>query len=72
MLTKTAEGFFGGRKGIAKALSTRTAAAVYLWDDVVPLMAAKELSELSGGKLNVEESLYDRYGRIIRKTKKRA
>jgi hypothetical protein len=69
MLTQTAEKFFGERKGIAKALSStkqRSVSAVYQWDDVVPLAAARRLAELSGGELQVVEELYDEFGHIRR------
>lgn len=75
MLTATAESHFGGRAGIARVLTAdkrRTISAVYQWGDVVPLAAAHELAELSGGACSVVDDLYDRYGRIIRKHKKRA
>ena len=69
MLLKTAEDFFGGCKRIASILSTtetRTVSAVYQWKKkgVVPLMAARQLAQLSRGKLKVDDSLYDQYGRI--------
>ena len=68
MLTQTAESHFGGRAGIARALAThRTVSAIYQWGDIVPLMAARELAEKSGGAIQVDESLYDRYGRPLRK-----
>lgn len=69
MLLKTAEEFFGGCAQIARLLSsseTRTVSAVYQWKEkgVVPLMAARQLAQLSRGKLKVDDSLYDQYGRI--------
>lgn len=68
MLTQSAESHFGGRAGIAKALAgNRTVSAVYQWGEVIPLGAARRLSALSEGKCQVDETLYDDLGRIIRK-----
>jgi hypothetical protein len=69
MLLKTAEEYFGGCKQIARLLSstdTRTVSAVYQWKEkgVIPLVAARQLAQLSRGKLKVDDSLYDQYGRI--------
>jgi hypothetical protein len=77
MLIQTAESFFGGCAGIARALApNRTVSAVYQWKKkgVVPLMAAQQLAELSGGKIEVDFALYDDYGNILNKLthKKRA
>lgn len=69
MLTKSAEKHFGSRSDIARVLKgRRTVSAVYQWGDVVPLMAARTLAELSEGKVPVDESLYDQYGRIESKS----
>lgn len=72
MLIQTAESFFGGCAGIARVLHpSRTVSAVYQWKKkgVVPLMAAQQLAELSGGKLAVDLDLYDEYGNIASKIK---
>lgn len=67
MLTADALAHFGKRSAIARALQPDwTHAAVYLWDDVVPLSAARKLADLSGGELTVVESLYDSKGNIAR------
>jgi hypothetical protein len=77
MLIQTAESFFGGCAGIARALAPRrTVSAVYQWKKkgVVPLAAAQQLAALSGGELTVDTDLYDQYGNIVKnpKHKKRA
>jgi hypothetical protein len=66
MRTDTAQAFFGGRRAdLAKALQgTWSASAVYLWKGVVPLAAARKLSEMTEGKLQVIEDLYDERGNI--------
>jgi hypothetical protein len=72
MLIQTAESFFGGCAGIARALKpNRTVSAVYQWKKkgVVPLVAAQQLAELSGGKLAVDPHLYDQWGNILNKPK---
>lgn len=72
MLIQTAESFFGGCAGIARALHPiRTVSAVYQWKKkgVVPLAAAQQLADLSGGKLSVDAALYDEYGNIASKPK---
>jgi hypothetical protein len=69
MLTQTAESHFGGRAGIARVLApSRTVSAIYQWGEVVPLAAARQLAELSGGAIAVADNLYDQYGRILRKS----
>jgi hypothetical protein len=72
MLTKNAHAHFGPRRAdIAHALGDcRSASAVYQWDEVVPLAAARRLAVLSNGALTVDESLYDEMGRIIPRPKK--
>jgi hypothetical protein len=62
MLTKDAEAHFGGRPGILKALGNRSKSAIYQWGEIVPLMAAQELAEKSGGALRVDLSLYKSNG----------
>jgi hypothetical protein len=70
MLIETAESFFQGRSGIAKALGdNRSVSAVYQWWEVVPLAAARRLEELSSGQVRVVESMYDELGRAIHKRK---
>jgi hypothetical protein len=66
MRTDTAQAFFGGRRAnLAKALhGIWSASAVYLWKGVVPLAAAKKLSEITKGELQVVEELYDERGSI--------
>ncbi len=66
MLTDTAQSFFGGRRAdLAKALDGNwSASAVYLWKGVVPLAAARKLAEITEGKLQVIEELYDERGNI--------
>ncbi len=73
MHIEDAEAYFGGKRvGIAKALEPHwSTSAVYLWKDVVPLAAARKLAELSEGRLEVIEDLYDQHGNI-KKHKKRA
>ena len=68
MLLKTAEDFFGGCAEIAQRLSSsdmRSVQAVYQWKKkgVIPLAAARQLESLSKGKVKVDPSLYDQYGR---------
>lgn len=72
MLIQTAESFFGGCAGIARALRpNRSVSAVYQWKKkgVVPLAAAQQLAGLSGGKVPVDIGLYDRYGNILKAPK---
>lgn len=69
MRIEVAEKFFGGRAGIVRALPNRTKGAVYHWEHVVPLAAARKLAELSGGSLAVDESLYNEFGHIKRPDK---
>jgi hypothetical protein len=65
MLVKDAEAHFGGRSGIVKIMTPGwTKSAVYQWDDVVPLMAARRLEFLSGGALRVNYALYSKSGHI--------
>lgn len=69
MLLKTAVEHFGGCKQIASILSStemRTVQAVYQWKKkgVIPLAAARQLAQISRGKIKVDDSLYDQYGRI--------
>lgn len=66
MYTATAEAHFGGKRvHVARALDPLwSTSAVYLWDEVVPLAAARKLAELSDGKLEVIEELYDQHGNI--------
>jgi len=74
MLIQTAESFFGGCAGIAKVLvPNRSVSAVYQWrvKGVVPLAAAQQLADLSGGQLSIDAALYDRYGNIVSKSSKR-
>jgi hypothetical protein len=67
MLTQSAESRFGSRAAIARALAGhRSVAAVYHWGDVVPLAAARRLAAIDG-ELVVDESLYDEFGKIIRR-----
>jgi hypothetical protein len=68
MLIETAEKFYGGKRaGVARVLNEWwSQSAVYLWKDVVPLAAARKLSELSGGRLEVIDSMYDQHGNIVR------
>jgi hypothetical protein len=74
MLKQTALAHFGGRRAdLARALHPAwSSSAIYLWGDIVPLAAARKLSELSGGKLEVIEDLYDEQGNIIKKEKQSA
>jgi hypothetical protein len=68
MLITDAEQFFGGRKGIAQALSDRRSlSAVYQWEHAVPLAMARRLAEISQGKLSIDESVYDEMGRVNHK-----
>lgn len=73
MYTKAAESFFGGKRiHVARALEPHwSLSAVYLWEEIVPLAAARKLAELSGGKLPVIDELYDDHGNIIKKKQKR-
>lgn len=73
MYTAKAESYFGGKRiHVARALDPHwSASAVYLWEDIVPLAAARKLAELSDGKLHVVEELYDQHGNIIKKKHKR-
>jgi hypothetical protein len=67
MLTDTAINHFGRKFRIAQLLKPDwTISAVYMWEDVVPHAAAQKLAQLSEGKLEVIESLYDSHGNIIR------
>jgi hypothetical protein len=61
MFRKDAEAYFGGLAGIVKALKGgkfRSKSAVYQWGEVVPLLAACELQQLSGGVLQIDFALY--------------
>lgn len=60
MYTRDAVKFFGSRAEIARRLKSRTKSAVYQWGELVPLLAAHELSELSDGELKVDAALYER------------
>lgn len=67
MLMQTAISRFHRCSEIAKALDGACfPSAVYQWKrkGVVPLWAARKLSEATGGELLVDESLYDAKGRI--------
>ena len=64
MLKSQALAFFKTRAEIHRALGSWTPQAVYLWDEIVPLSAARKLAEVSGGALVVDESLYDAKGSI--------
>lgn len=64
MLVKDAEEYFGSRLAIIKALGSRTRSAIYQWDEVVPLMAARELESLTNGALKVDYGLYGKSGHI--------
>jgi hypothetical protein len=69
MLITDAERVFGGRKGIAKALSAceyRSVSAVYQWKFGVPIAAARKLAELSNGALSVDKTVYDENWRVVR------
>ncbi len=72
MLTKTAESFFGGKRcHLANALKDDwSVSAVYLWKGVVPLNAARKLQEITEGKLQVIEDLYDERGSIVSRADK--
>lgn len=73
MYIEAAEKFFGGKRAdLARVLRDEwSTSAVYLWDEVVPLAAARKLCELSSGQLPVLNELYDSHGNIIRKKSKR-
>jgi hypothetical protein len=64
MLKSQALAFYKTRAGIHRALGSWTPQAVYLWEEIVPLSAARKLAEASGGALSVDESLYDEKGCI--------
>lgn len=70
MLLKTAESYFGSCRAIADQLSSsemRTLQAVYSWKKkgVVPLAAARQIESLTKGKVKVDPTRYDQYGRVI-------
>ena len=67
MLTQTAQAYFGGRRAdLARVLEPDwSASAVYLWKRVVPLAAARKLSEIAKGELPIIETLYDGKGNIL-------
>jgi hypothetical protein len=65
MLLASAVSHFQGKPNIVRALEGAwTKAAIYHWDRVVPLAAARKLAEKAGGALPVDESLYDEKGNI--------
>lgn len=69
MLTASALAHFGTRSNIARALAgSRTVGAVYQWGEVVPRAAAIKLASQSDGILEVDESLYNEFGHIKRRT----
>jgi hypothetical protein len=65
MLLASAVSHFKGKPNIVRALEGAwTKGAVYRWERVVPLAAARRLAEKSAGALPVDESLYDEKGNI--------
>jgi hypothetical protein len=74
MLIETAIARFGSCADIARVLDGACfPSAVYQWQrkGVVPLWAARKLSDATGGELRIDESLYDAKGRISVPAKKK-
>jgi hypothetical protein len=73
MLKATALEYFDGKRAeLARALQpTWSPQAIYLWDEIVPLAAARKLAELSGGRLEVIEDFYNAKGNITAEARKK-
>ena len=57
MQKQDAIAYFGGTPHLAKALGIGRH-AIYQWPDVVPELRARQLAELTEGKLKFDASLY--------------
>lgn len=57
MKTQTASDFYGSKVNLAKVLGI-TKGAVTNWGDLVPKGVAYKLQVITGGRLQVDESLY--------------
>lgn len=59
MRTDQAIAHYGTKAALARALRIKLP-SIYSWGELVPLGRAYELQDITGGKLRVDRSLYDK------------
>lgn len=60
MLRKDVIAHFGSATEVVKQLTNLTDGAVSQWEEIIPMGRAYEIESITGGKLQVDKSFYDR------------